>query len=79
MIMNSGDKDKRLSIKEYLNMIRPYLSSIIDDHKHGWKIQLTMEISFVCVIKNSDKGSNESYITYMHSKNISVFIGHETN
>ena len=28
---NNGDKDKRLSIEEYLNMIRPYLSNIIDD------------------------------------------------
>ena len=45
---SNGDKDKRLSIEEYLNTIRPYLSSIINDHKDGWKIQLTMEISFVC-------------------------------
>ena len=25
--------DKMLSIKEYLNMIKPYLSDIINDHK----------------------------------------------
>ena len=30
---NKGDKDKTLSIKEYLNMIRPYLSDIINNHK----------------------------------------------
>ena len=28
-----GDKDKTLSIKEYLNMIKPYLRNIINDHK----------------------------------------------
>ena len=55
-------------------MIRPYLSSIIDDHKDGWKIQLTMEISFVSVIKNSDEGSNESYVIYIHSENSSVLL-----
>ena len=30
---STGDKDKILSIKEYLNMIRPYLRDITDDHK----------------------------------------------
>ena len=30
--------DKRLSIEEYLNMIKPYLRIIIDDHKDEWKI-----------------------------------------
>ena len=38
-----GDKEKILTIKEYLNMIRPYLNHIINDHKNQgeWKIQLT--------------------------------------
>ena len=30
---SKGDKDKNLSPKEHLNMIRPYLSDIINDHK----------------------------------------------
>ena len=29
----NGDKDKTLSTEEYLNVIRPYLSDIIDNHK----------------------------------------------
>ena len=35
-----GDQDKNLSIKEYLDMIRPYLSDIISDHKTQgeWRI-----------------------------------------
>ena len=30
---SKGDKGKNLSIKKYLNMIKPYLSNIINDHK----------------------------------------------
>ena len=35
-----GDKDKTLSIEEYLNMIKPYLRNIINDHKTQgeWKV-----------------------------------------
>ena len=44
-----GYKDKILSIKEYLNIIRPYLSDIINDHKTQgkWKIQLSTTINFI--------------------------------
>ena len=30
---NIGDEDKSLSIKEYIDMIRPYLSDIINEYK----------------------------------------------
>ena len=30
---SNGNKDKNLSAKEYRNMIRPYLSDIINDHE----------------------------------------------
>ena len=40
IIILKGNKDKILSIKEYLNIIKPYLSDIIDYHKEEWKIQL---------------------------------------
>ena len=30
---SKGDKNKTLSVKEYLNMIRPYLRDIINDNK----------------------------------------------
>ena len=45
---SNGDKDKTLSIEEYLDKIRPYLSNIINDHKTQgeWKIQLTIAINF---------------------------------
>ena len=70
---SNGDKDKRLSIEEYLNMIRPYLTNIIDDHKDEWKIQLTMEINFISI-----KDSSETHPIHMHSKNILTLTGYET-
>ena len=30
---SNGDKDKNLSVKKYLSMIRPYLSDVINDYK----------------------------------------------
>ena len=40
-----GDKDKILTVNEYLDIIRLHLRDIINDHKtqSPWKIQLTME------------------------------------
>ena len=37
---SKGDKNKTLSIKKYLNMIRPYLRDIINDHntQREWKV-----------------------------------------
>ena len=45
---SNGDKDKKLSIKDYFNEIRPYLNDLIDSYRtHSeWKVQLTMPIKF---------------------------------
>ena len=73
---SNGDKDKTLSIKDYLDEVKPYLSDIINDHKTQgeWKIHLTMAINFF-----SSKDSEE--IRTMHSKsdNIEILISNETN
>ena len=44
----NGDKDKNLSIKDYLDEIKAYLSDIINDQKTQgeWKIHITMAIKF---------------------------------
>ena len=48
-----GDKDKKLSIEQYLDVIKPYLSDLINDHKaietssNEWKIQINLHINFV--------------------------------
>ena len=48
-----GDKGKKLSIEQYLDVIKSYLSDLINDHKaiktssNEWKIQIKMHINFV--------------------------------
>ena len=37
---SEGDKDKNSSHKKYLNMIKPYLPSIINDHKAHGKLKV---------------------------------------
>ena len=49
---SKGDKDSKLSIYEYFDIIRPYLRDMIGNHKARgeWKIQLTMRTIFVSFI-----------------------------
>ena len=37
---SNGDKDKNSSAKKYLNMLRPYLSDIINDYKTPKKLRV---------------------------------------
>ena len=71
-----GDKDNNLSLVEYLNIIRPYLRDMIDNHKaHSeWKIQLVMKI-----ISVSSLDVNEIRIMHTKSDNIEIMIGIETS
>ena len=64
---SNGDKDKILSIKEYLHIIRQYLRDIINDNKtqDEWKIQLTIEINFI-----SSKDSKDSNETHTRHKKV---------
>ena len=73
---SKGDKDKILSVKEYPEMMRPYLSDIINDHKTEgeWKIQLTMTIDFM-----SSKDSEETRTMRTKNHNIEIMIGNETD
>ena len=58
-----GDKDKKLSVKQYLYKIMPYLSDLINDHKtnennsNEWKIQINMHVNFV---SSNDTGENHT-------------------
>ena len=44
---SNGDRNKTLSVEEYLNIIRPYLKYIINNFKESdaWKIQLAVAIN----------------------------------
>ena len=60
-----GDRDKKLSVKQYLYMIMPYLSDLINDHKNignesnEWKIQLNMSVNF---ISSNDTGEIRTFL-----------------
>ena len=71
---SSGNKDKTLSPKDYLDEIKPYLSDIINDHKTQgeWKIKLTVAINFF-----SSKDSEETRTMYSPSDNIEVIMAIE--
>ena len=49
---STWDRNKKLTIKKYLNKIRPYLEDIMNDLQKfdTWKIQLTTSINFMSSI-----------------------------
>ena len=83
---SKGDRDKNLSSQEYLNMIRPYLRDLINNHKasldgslgnnlHGErKIQSTMQINFVSSLDPEEIRTMDS-----KSNNIEILMGSETD
>ena len=84
------NKGKILTPSEYLDMIRPYLRDIINDHKtqgkfridsgntiteqSEWKIQLTMTINFI-----SSNDSDETRTMRAKSNNVEIMMGSETD
>ena len=90
---SKGDKGKNLSIKEYLNIIKPYLRDIINDHKtHGlvryhsgnkaWLEETSSkwEIQVTMTINFiSSKDSDETRTMHTKSNNVEIMIGSETN
>ena len=75
-----GDKDKNLSIKQYLYKIMPYLSDLINDHKtirnnsNEWKIQINMHVNFI-----SSNDTGETRIIFVWSDNEEIRSGNETD
>ena len=71
-----GDKDAKLLIDEYFDIIRLYLIHMIDNHKARgkWKIQLIMQIIFVSFVD-----ANETRAMHTKSENIVIMSGTETN
>ena len=75
-------KDKKLSEKQYLSKIRPYLIDMINDHNDTakinkskeWKIQLCMHVNFI-----SFKDTGETRTIYVWSENAKIMVGNETD
>ena len=70
-----GDKEKRLSVKQYLNKITSHLYDLINDHKIArrvWKIQTSMPVNF---ISSKDTGETRTvYISIMRVSDIDDII-----
>ena len=64
---SNGDKNKILSVEEYLNKIWPYLKDIKNDLKKSgsWKIQLTIAINSSSIDDNDEE-------RVMHSKSDNI-------
>ena len=75
-----GDKDKKLSVKQYLYKIMPYLGDIINHHKairnesKEWKIQINMHGNFI-----SSKDTGETCTIFVWSDNEEIRLGNETD
>ena len=75
-----GDKDKKLSVEQYLDMIKPYLSDLINENKtiktgsNEWKIQINMYVNFV-----SSNDTGETRIIFVWSDNEEIKLGNETD
>ena len=69
---SNGDKEKILSVKQYLNKITPYLYDLINDHRIArrvWKIQISMRVNFI-----SSKDTGETRTIYVWSDNVSIIL-----
>ena len=64
---SNSDKNENLSVKEYLNKIKPYLRDMIIDLQKSdtWKVQLAIAIAFV-----SSKNIDEEHVMHSRSNNI---------
>ena len=77
---SKGDKDKKLSVKQYLYMIIPYLKDLINDHRaiennsKAWKTQINMSVNF---ISSNDTGKIRTISVWIDNEEIRS--GNETN
>ena len=72
-----GDKDKKLSVKQYLYKIMPYLSDLINDHKtirnnsNKWKILINMHVNF---ISSNDTGEPCTIFVWSHNEKLGLVM-----
>ena len=73
---NNSDKNKTLSVEEYLNKIRPYLKDIMNNLKKSdtRKIQLAIANTFISSIDN-----NEERVMHSKSDNMETMINDESD
>ena len=73
---SSGHREKNLSIKEYIDKIKPYVIDIIINLQKSdkWKIRLTIAINFI-----SSKDIDEERVIHWKSNNIEFMLYDNAN
>ena len=73
---SNGNKNRILSLDEYLNTIKPCLRNIIIDLQKSdtWKIQLTITINFI-----SSKDTEEERVMHLNSDSIKFTSYNDAN
>ena len=74
---SNSDIEKKLSVYQYLNKIRPYSHDLIDNHKVNigvWKVQINIHVNFISF---RDTGEFRTY--YVWSNNVNIMHGENTN
>ena len=67
----NNDRNRILSVEEYLDKISPYLRDINDlKQSDTWKIQLTMTINFF----SSEDDNDEERVMHLKSDNIRIMV-----
>ena len=72
-----GNRDKKLSVKQYLTKIMPHLTDLINGKKNNdneQKIQLSMDINFICV---TDKEKTRTF--HEKSDDEDIRLGNDTS
>ena len=92
--MGDKEKDKNLSIKEYIDVIRLYLSDIINNHKAQGKCRIhsgntiiehktqgewKIHLTMAINFISSKKDSDETRTMRTKSNNIKIMMGSETD
>ena len=73
---SKGNKNKNLSPENYLDVIRPFLRDMTNNHNthREWKIQLTMRINFIFSLD-----SREFHTMHLKSYNVETMMGIQTD
>ena len=74
---SKGDKENRLSVRQYLNKILPNLYELINYHRIArrvWRIQISMRVNFI-----SSNNNGETHTIYVWSDNVSITRGSDTD
>ena len=70
--ISEGDEHKNLSPEEYLDMSRPYLIDLINDHSHSGESKIQLVMLSRCI---SPKNFKETRSVHLASNNMEFFMG----